>query len=136
MRPLGFIMRRSFDQLVFASFLGHVVFGCCCHHVDAAPGGESPKVETSCPCRSHSETPDQPADKQPCERHGCDHQRCVFTRAESVDGLGLSVDLSWAALAVERPREIKLAPAGAMDTGRIHIAPAIRLHLLNQALLL
>lgn len=137
MRPLlGSFMRRCFDQLLLACFVGHIVFGCCSHHAHAAASNAVATVETSCPCGSHSDTPKHPAGQQPCERQGCDHGRCVFVRAESVDDQRVSADFGMVALAAEWPRAVELAPTDSIDAGRIHVAPFIRLHLLNQTLLI
>ena len=131
-----YAMRRLLQRLLLLCFLVHMVFGCCWHHAHGSTHeAESAGARTGCPCSHHPEPSSDRPDPKPSGHRGCDIQRCVFTRTKSV--------------AVDEPASIDgvaaahlvwdLCAGGEIDATiprHQRVGAPVRLHLLNQALLL
>ena len=130
-------MRRFADRLVLASFLVHLVFGCCIHHARVmSASAHSVGVETSCPCQHHEQEPGGQHEQPQHHDHECDGQTCVFTRAKTVDAPGPSTDRNFVALTGDLPELLQLCRGDAAESGCRDVGTSVALHLLNQAFLL
>lgn len=93
-------VRVTIGPLMFASFLAHVVFGCCLHHIDGSQRDAATTVaETASDCgHHHQDRPGQNSDEHRCPRDNCRGCECVFARAETESG-----GQSWAAAFLAAP---------------------------------
>lgn len=86
-------MRVIIGPLMLASFVTHVLFGCCLHHVHGSEGDARKTVaETTSDCGcDHQDHPGQDSHERQRQHDNCQGFQCVFTRLEAE-----SVGESWA----------------------------------------
>ena len=147
-------LRRLVLGLAFVAVLFHAVGGCCCHHVHADAGfftsGLSTldsrlSTQTACDCHRHVDKgtlqEDHGDDGQPADhRHDddCGEGSCDFVVPESNDTIVCNPVLSHTVAIIHT-----LAASGpsllvnrSFDLPSARSSPPLRLHLLNQIMLL
>ncbi|OHB66296.1 MAG: hypothetical protein A2V70_12495 [Planctomycetes bacterium RBG_13_63_9] len=132
-------MYRLVRSTSLAAVLLHMTFGCCWHHAHASAARHSTPeavVEGRCHCHHDGHEDDGSPCDDPSGHQRCDGARCVFTRPESADSSTLRIDH----LGLAPTRAIASVPTldviDGVDVTFWHVGPPIRLHLMNQALLL
>jgi len=131
-------MYRVFQNVVLFAVSLHMVLGCCVHHAHSRPlaSGDEPICESTCP---HHHGHDEES-RDPCDHrsggHGCEHGRCVFTRAESDGAPQFLVRAHCLPVLGLVPCQPTLNGVEAVDLAIHSRCQPIPLHLLNQALLL
>jgi hypothetical protein len=132
-------MSRTVRSVALTAVLLHMTLGCCLHHAHATARqdcGEGTLLETARggDCHGPHSRP-EPCQRQPRHRL-CDNARCVFTRPEPTDLFALLIvqqGLAPSGVVLGHPR---LAGIARVEPSVSHLGPPLRLHLLNQALLL
>lgn len=138
-------MHRLFAGIAATLLAVHSVLGCCGHHAHACPP-ECIQVELQCSCEAQTtvavHSGQQAPSAQPAHRHqGAEHCRasaCVFltkTSEESANWLGSARDgLLMQGPAILLPSSPTHAASSLVQ--RSIDCPPLRLHLLNQVLLI
>lgn len=132
------LMYRVLHKVVLFVLLVHMVFGCCLHHAHSHPlqPADEPCVETTCPWHHGQDDGNgQPPQHRP-GGNGCEGGRCVFTRPESGDTPQASLGAPCVPSICTVPGPSALRGIDTADTAPDPFGPPVRLHLLNQALLL
>lgn len=136
------LMYRLVGTLALAAVLAHTTFGCCLHHAHAeavtgdgecASGaggcGDEHSGHTDCAC---------PHGREPS--HGpCDRGQCSFVQPEVTGGPRVSSERQPLAPATSFPETTGTASRNTIDTidrRRVGCCEPVRLHLLNQVLLI
>lgn len=138
-------MRPIVSFITAAAFLLHMWLGCCAHHAHA---------DDEANCHQHTRQLAAPADhshaghdheagesqgqptESPCPADGCDESHCVFLSVGKTDLAKTTTAALLPALASESIAAFfDVPPTKLIDSGGL-IGPPIRLHLLNQVLLI
>jgi len=137
------VMHRLTHIVAGVTVVFHMMGGCCLHHAHAACAGECRGAPQAVDCRScddhgHADHYACPSERPQPHDHGCDTAPCVFVLPETqgvvriapVEPLGslpADVDARCPATQVAFHRA---------DSWHPRLTGALRLHLLNQVLLL
>lgn len=135
-------MRAVFSSTVAVSLLIHAVMGCCWHQArEAASGDESPvalAADIGCCRHHHAHAPQGQPSHSPCNGKSNCHGLCTYLPPQKtqIDRLQSHVPIDFAAIA---PAMIdsQVAALRVMErTRELAPEPPLRLHLLNQILLI
>jgi hypothetical protein len=133
-------MRAAFFSLIAASLLVHATFGSCLHHdCDASTCSEAALVlESAHECDHDCCDAHKGHDSQRPQPHSHCRGTCNYLPAKHTQfnkcALSVQVDFAWGASAVNLLHMTDLRYAGSIDDLVLH--PPLRLHLLNQILLI
>ena len=135
------LMYRLVRALALAAVLVHITFGCCVHHAHAESvlgDGECAAGAGGCG-EEHGDDHDRACPhRQEPSRGCCDRQPCSFVRPEVGGVLGVSIErhlLSVAASLTGTAGAASRSTIDAIDLRRVVRSEPVRLHLLNQVLL-
>ncbi len=136
--PHNRAMHRIVHSLAMSLVLYHVLVGCCWHHAhaeSAEPSGETLQSPTC--CQHHHEDGREPADLPHPHDGGCDGESCDFV-VPHIDGPP-QLDETAVASLVDLDLASRIQPSSGALGSEIPPPgglPPLRLHLLNQILLI
>ena len=153
-QELGDFMHKLVHNLALSMVLYHLMVGCCCHHAHADESGpHHDELAASC-CSHHGHghsghghsghgpqsegEPSDPADGSDREHGGCDDTRCVFVVPNAGGAIRLVGPVNPLALLgfAPQPTAAVFATSFSRETPQPAVALPLRLHLLNQILLI
>jgi hypothetical protein len=134
-------MSRLVQRIAFSSVLVHMTFGCCVHHAhgEAVRHCDKPDVVSCFPHEHCDSCAYRSSEQGESDHHGCGELSCVFVRPERRVGPRLVPPPTLHALASSTSASFRLSPRHGLDIpdlGSVFCCLPVRLHLLNQILLI
>lgn len=130
-------MRPFINIASCASFLLHMWAGCCLHHAHAAEGAFGPQhtqISVGDPTIVQTFRSESPADG-PCSEEQCSEGQCVSLVAGKVELSKVTTDTLLILCTGDESNDFSATHSWELNTEGV-TAPPVRLHLLNQVLLI
>jgi hypothetical protein len=131
-------MRAVLFSAVAVSLIGHALIGCCAHHIIACTDLPNVLADSDCCHRHDGDTSQNHQPKCPCKDHSQCRGLCTYLPGPKVDSGSLKslvqIDVAAVVPAVVDSQVATLI--GMERTRQLHAEPPLRLHLLQQILLI